>query len=98
VLAWLRRHPSRAAAYRAEDQTDRLEVWKILQTVLPNRRERWLAYLLYYCGLKPREIVQFCPQEWSDVQEIYPLRRNILDRFMRNAGQLRWRLSHEERS
>jgi hypothetical protein len=65
----------------AEDQTDSLEVWEILQTLLPNRRERQLAQLLYHCGLKPREIVQFYPQEWSDVQEIYRLRRNILDRL-----------------
>src|SRR5260221_4250918 len=82
----------------AEDQTDSLEVWEILQTMLSNRREQRLAYLLYHCGLKPREIVRFCPQEWSDVQEIYRLRRNILERLMRTVDQLRWRLSHEERS
>ncbi len=55
-------------------------------------REQQLAYLLYHCGLKPREIVHFCPQEWSDVQEIYRLRRNILERVLRNADKLRWQL------
>jgi len=82
----------------ARDQTDSLEVWEILQTLLPNSREQRLAYLLYHCGLKPREIVQFCPQEWSDVQEIYRLRHNILDRLMHNADYLQGRLSHEGRS
>ncbi len=81
-----------------EEKADRSEVWEILQTMLPNQRELRLAYLLYHCGLKPREIVRFCPQEWSDVQEIYRLRRNILDRLMRNADQLGWRLSQERRS
>ena len=76
-----------------EDQTDRNEVWKILQTMLPDGREQRLAYLLYHCGLKPREIVRFCPQEWRDVQEIYRLRRNITERLLRNADQLRWRLN-----
>lgn len=90
--------PGEAGEPGAEDQTESLEVWEIVQTLLPNRRERRLAYLLYHCGLKPREIVQFCAPEWSDVQEIYRLRRNILDRLTRNADQLRWRLSHEERS
>lgn len=66
----------------AEDQIDSSEVREILQMLLPNQRERRLAYLLYHCGLKPREIVQFCPQEWSDVQEIYRLQHNILDRLM----------------
>lgn len=76
-----------------EDQTDSSEVWEILQTMLPNAREQRLAYLLYHCGLKPREIVRFCPQEWSDIQEIYRLRRNIMERLLRNADQLRWRLN-----
>src|SRR5215469_13722499 len=80
-----------------EEQTEGSEVWEMLQTLLPNQREQRLAYLLFYGGLKPREIVRFCPQEWSDVQEIYRLRRNILERLMRNADQLRWRLSQEER-
>ena len=77
----------------AEEQTEAGEVWEVLQTLLPSRREQRLVYLLYHCGLKPREIVRFCPQEWSDVQEIYHLRRNILDRLMRNTDQLRWRLA-----
>ncbi len=40
-----------------------------------------------------KEILRFCPQEWSDVQEIYRLRRNIMERLLRNADHLRWRLS-----
>ena len=69
------------------------ELWEILQTMLPGQREQRLASLLYHCGLKPREIVRFCPQEWSDVQEIYHLRRSILERLMHNVDQLRWRLN-----
>jgi hypothetical protein len=76
-----------------EDSTDNGEVWEILQMILSNPREQRLAYLLFHCGLKPREIVRFCPQEWSDVQEIYRLRRNIMERLLRNADCLRWRLS-----
>jgi hypothetical protein len=79
-----------------EESTDTSEVWEILRTMLSNNRERRLAYLLYHCSLKPREIVRFCPQEWSDVQEIYRLRRNILERVLRNADQLRWQFPQEE--
>src|SRR5207249_4605206 len=46
-----------------EDQADSNEVWEILHTMLPSEREQRLAYLLYHCGLKPREIVRFRPQE-----------------------------------
>ncbi len=68
------------------------EVWEVLQTMLSNEREQRLAYLLFYCGLKSREIVRFCPQEFRDVQEIYRTRRSIMERLLRNADQLRWRL------
>ena len=76
-----------------EDVTSSSEVWEIIQTMLPDKREQRLAYLLFYCGLKAREIVRFLPHEWSDVYEIYRMRRSITERLLRNADQLRWRLS-----
>jgi hypothetical protein len=76
-----------------EDNTENSEVWQILKTILSNPREQRVAYLLFHCGLKPREILRFCPQEWSDVQEIYRVRRTIMERVLRNADRLRWRLS-----
>jgi len=76
-----------------EDNTDNGEVWESLQLLLTNPREQRVAYLLFHCGLKPREIIRFCPQEFSDIQEIYRLRRNIMERLLRNADYLRWRLS-----
>lgn len=88
--------PGEAGEPGAEDHMEGPEVWEILQRLLPDPRERRLAYLLYHCGLKPREIVRFCAPEWNDVQEIYRLRRNILERLVRYADQLRWRLSREE--
>jgi len=76
-----------------EDNTDNSEVWESLRMVLSNPREQRVAYLLFHCGLGPREIIRFCPQEWSDVQEIYRLRRAIMERVLRNADRLRWRIS-----
>jgi hypothetical protein len=65
-----------------------LQLWQVLQSLLPDAREQRLAYLLYHCGLPPREIVRSCPQEWNVIQEIYRLRRNILERLLRHADQL----------
>ena len=76
-----------------EDVTSSNEVWEIIQTMLPDKREQRLAYLLFYCGLKAREIVRYLPQEWGDVHEIYRMRRSITERLLRNVDQLRWRLS-----
>jgi hypothetical protein len=76
-----------------EDVTSTSEVWEILQAMLPGKREQRVAYLLFHCGLKPREIMRYCPRQFSDIREIYRLRRCILERFLRNADQLRWRLN-----
>ncbi len=68
-----------------DDHADASEIWARLQAMLADQREQRLAYLLYHCGLGPREIVRFYPQEWSDVQEIHCLRRAILERLLSNA-------------
>ena len=78
-----------------EDEYDTGELWQTIHHLLTDERQYRLAYLLYHCGLKPREIVQFCGQEFDDVQEIYRLRRNIVDRLRRNADLLCWRFDYD---
>jgi DNA-directed RNA polymerase specialized sigma24 family protein len=78
---------------RVEDSTGSGdEVWEIVKKMLHDGREQRLVYLLFHCGLKPREILRFCPQEFSDIHEIYQLRHNIIERLRRNADQIRSRL------
>jgi len=80
--------PGEPGKPHVDDHPDASEIWARLQTMLDDQREQRLAYLLYNCGLKPREIVRFYPQEWSDVQEIYGLRRAIVEHLLDNANQL----------
>jgi hypothetical protein len=75
-----------------EDTIDSGELWEFLHEMFPDEREQRLIYLFFYCGLKPREIVRYCPQEFSDVREVYRLRRNIMERLLRYTDHLRWRL------
>lgn len=79
-----------------EDTLDSDDLWELLRDMFPNKRERCLVYLFFYCGLKPREIVRRCPQEFPDVHEVYNLRRKIVERLMRDADRLRWRLRTDE--
>jgi hypothetical protein len=85
--------PGEPGELQVEDNSKRSDIWEVLQTMLSNPREQRAAYLLFHCGLKPREIVRLCPQEWSSVGEIYALRRTIMQRLLRHADHLRWRLS-----
>ena len=81
---------------RARDPIDSPSVWNSMQSLLPDERERRLAYLLYYCGLKPREIVLRCPKEFDDVKDIYRLNHNIVERLRRNRDRLRHILDDDE--
>lgn len=72
------------------------ETWEIISSLLTDERERRAAYLLYYCGLKPREIVLRCSDEFVDVKEVYRLNCNIVERLRRNRDRLRWLLGDGE--
>lgn len=87
--------PGEAGEPLTEDHQDSLELWEVILSLIPNERQQRVAYLLFHCHLKPREIVQFCSQEFSQVQEIYRLRRTIVERLLRNADYLRWRLDNQ---
>jgi len=78
--------PGEPGKPHVDDHPDASEIWARLQAMLDDQREQRLAYLLFHCGLKPKEIVRFYPQEWSDVQEIHCLRRTILQRVLCHAN------------
>jgi DNA-directed RNA polymerase specialized sigma24 family protein len=87
--------PGEPGELLAEEQEDDSELWPIIQSLISDERQKRVAYLLFHCHLKPREIVTFCPQEFGDVQEIYSLRRTIFERLLRNADFIRWRLDNK---
>jgi len=77
---------------QVEDRYHENELWETISNVLPGERERRVAYLHFHCNLKPREIVRYCPGEFGGEEEIYRLKRNIMERIVRNADKIRWRL------
>ena len=78
-------HPEEPAVV---EQLENELLWEGCQRLLVNEREKRLFFLLYACGLKPREVVSRCPQEFNDVKEIYRLNTNIIDRLRRNRDRL----------
>lgn len=83
------------AELTSEDHTSEHELWDAIKNLIPTPREQRAAYLLFHCGLKPREVVQFCSDEFPAVSEVHRLRRNIVERLLRQADIIRWRLSDE---
>jgi hypothetical protein len=85
--------PGQAGEPWTEEGGESQDLWEVIRSLVPDPREERLAYLLFHCGLKPREIVRFCPQEVCCVQDIYRVRRTIVERLLRHADTIRWRLS-----
>ncbi|MBV8695854.1 MAG: hypothetical protein JO125_16920 [Chloroflexi bacterium] len=79
-----------------EDLYHENEVWEAMERLLPNDKEKRLAYLHFHCNLKAREIMQFCPGEFGSEHEIYRLKRNVIDRLIRNKDKFLWRLGGSE--
>jgi DNA-directed RNA polymerase specialized sigma24 family protein len=72
------------------------EFWHIIEVVLTDERERRIIWLLYQQGLKPRQILERCPGEFENVQEIYRLTRNAIDRLKRHGAIIRYKIDREE--
>jgi hypothetical protein len=82
-------HP---AEPQTEDKYHESELWQTIRDLLPSEKERRVAFLHFHCNLKPREIIRFCPGEFQNEEEIYRLKRNIMERIMRNTAKIRWKL------
>jgi len=79
-----------------EERPESYELWELVRKIITNEREWLLAHLHFYCGLKPREIVRYYAQDFPDVQEVYRLLRNILEKLRRHRDQFRWWISDDE--
>ena len=71
------------------------EIWKNIQSQLSDARQQRLAYLLFHCGLKPREIVQSYPLEYSNLQEILRLRYKVMSGLTTTLSSLSFLLTVE---
>lgn len=58
------------------------EVWELLESTPLDDREQRIAYLLFNCGLGPKDIVRTFPEEFNDVREISLLRCTIIEHIL----------------
>jgi hypothetical protein len=65
----------------SDASTEAMDPALLQQRLASDEREQRLAYLLFYCGLKPREIVDLCPSEFDNLQEIYQSLSSLFRQF-----------------
>jgi hypothetical protein len=60
------------------------ELWEQIKALITNRREYCVMSGSFLLGLKPREIYDTYPAEFENVQEVYRVKENLIDRLRRN--------------
>jgi hypothetical protein len=65
-------------------QEDAARFWQVLDQCLTSERERVVFYLSYTMGLTPCEICARQSTHFSDVGEVYRIKRHMLDRLRRS--------------
>lgn len=59
-------------------------LWQIIQEELNGEDERLLIYLAYVQGMKPAEICAQQRRYFPSVEDVYRIKRNVLERLRRN--------------
>ena len=71
----------------AEDVISGLSIqslWQVIQEELNGEDERLLIYLAYVQGMKPAEICAQQRRYFPSVEDVYRIKRNVLERLRRN--------------
>jgi hypothetical protein len=63
-------------------------LWRLVQAELKGEEERVLVYLAYVHAMKPAEISSRQPELFPTVDEVYRIKRNVLERLRRSRRLL----------
>jgi len=74
----------------------RQELWSTIRATLSDTQEFRIIFLVYHEGLKPRQILQLCPDEFDDIKEVRRLMKNAMDRLRRHDVILRVLLGYDD--
>jgi len=61
------------------------DLWAVILAEMQDDAEREVAYCCFVLDLKPREVQERHPQLYATVDDVYRIKRNLLDRLRRNA-------------
>jgi hypothetical protein len=74
----------------AVQNMDAERLWSAVDSCCLDEKDRIIARLSLVADLKPRSILEHYPHLFSDVTEIYTIRRNLKNRLERNETLRAW--------
>jgi hypothetical protein len=69
---------------RATEKLDGQALWRWLQEQLQDEREECVVNAMFILAMKPREVVENFQDIFTDVNEVYRVKENLLARLRRN--------------
>jgi len=72
------------------DKAAQQQFWAYIQTQLKDEDEWFVIYHSFILGWKPRDIQKAFPQRFPNVQDVYRVKRNVLDRLRRSEDIRKW--------
>jgi len=82
VDAWVSADPSARVIGRLAER----ELWQAIERELVDGNEHVVARLSFVAGLSPRQILVRCPDKFSDVADVYRVKRNMVERLRRSRA------------
>lgn len=61
------------------------DLWEAVAAEMQDEAERRVAYCCFVLDLKPREVQERYPELYASVDDVYRIKRNLLDRLRRSA-------------
>ncbi|MBI3942004.1 MAG: sigma-70 family RNA polymerase sigma factor [Chloroflexi bacterium] len=68
-----------------DERIDRLHLWDYIKSLLKDEQEIIVTYGCFVNRLKPQEVLDAYPHHFSDISEVYNVKRNVMNRLRRNA-------------
>ena len=59
--------------------------WLTYAAQLPTAAERLILFCSFVLDMSPRTLYQHCPEHFANIQAVYTLKRQILERFQASA-------------
>lgn len=70
---------------QAVDQSERRNLWDLLNSRLHDEKERLVIHGSFVLDLKPQEILDHFRGKFSDIDEIYRIKQNVITRLRRDV-------------
>jgi hypothetical protein len=69
----------------ALEQSEGRTLWNLLESRLHDRKERLVMHGSFVLDLKPQELLEHFRGEFSDIDEIYRIKQNVINRLRRDS-------------